>query len=98
MRAVPLAPDARSEPIPATAEYAYTGEYPLARFLYVYVNKAPNQKLDPLRREFLRYVFSYEGQRDVVKAGYYPVTADIAAEALASVGIDSGPVPAGAQR
>ncbi len=26
----------------------YSGKYPLARFLYVYVNKAPNKPLDPL--------------------------------------------------
>jgi phosphate transport system substrate-binding protein len=88
VRPVPLAMDASSDLVPATPENAYTGDYPLARFLYVYVNKDPNKELDPLRREFLRYVFSYEGQRDVVKAGYYPVTGDIAKEALAAIGID----------
>jgi phosphate transport system substrate-binding protein len=88
VRAVPLAHGAGSEMIPATPKFAYTGEYPLARFLYIYVNKDPNKPLDPLRREFLRYVFSREGQLDVVKAGYYPVTADIATEALKSIGAD----------
>jgi phosphate transport system substrate-binding protein len=88
VRAVPLATDARAPMIPAEAEFAYTAEYPLARFLYIYVNKDPNKDLDPLRREFLRYVFSREGQLDVVKAGYYPVTAEIAAEALRSIGVE----------
>ncbi|MCB9898452.1 MAG: PstS family phosphate ABC transporter substrate-binding protein [Planctomycetes bacterium] len=87
VRAVPLALDERSEAIPADADHAYTGEYPLARFLKLYVNKEPNKELDPLRREFLKYIFSRQGQRDVVKAGYYPVTAEIAAESLAAIGL-----------
>jgi phosphate transport system substrate-binding protein len=45
--------------------------------------------LDPLRREFLRYVLSGSGQRDVRKDGYLPITAAVARRALAEVGIDS---------
>jgi phosphate transport system substrate-binding protein len=84
-----LAVDAESEAIPATAEHAYTGDYPLSRFLYVYVNARPDSELEPLQREFIRYVFSQEGQAEVVKDGYYPVTADIARETLEAVGITS---------
>lgn len=87
VRAVPLAADASSPFIPAAPEYAYTGEYPLARFLYVYVNHKPGSEMDPLRREFIRYVFSKQGQSDVVKDGYYPVPAEIAAETLEKLGI-----------
>ena len=97
VRAVPLALEASSAPIAAEAENAYSGEYPLARFLYVYVNHRPNSELDPLRREFVRYVFSRQGQSDVLKDGYYPVTARIAGEALRSVGL-SPAVEAGAGR
>lgn len=32
---------------------ALNGTYPLSRFLYVYVNKAPNKPLDPLEAQFL---------------------------------------------
>ncbi|MDD9989960.1 MAG: PstS family phosphate ABC transporter substrate-binding protein [Spirochaetaceae bacterium] len=85
--AVPVAHDAWSDPIAATAEYAYTGEYPLARFLYVYVNHRPGSDLDPLRREFVRYMFSTEGQEDVIKDGYYPITNRIASEAMEALGI-----------
>ena len=85
--AVPLAHDGASDPIPATAEYAYTGEYPLSRFLYVYVNHRPGSDLDPLRREFVRYMFSTEGQEDVIKDGYYPITNQIASEAMEALGI-----------
>jgi phosphate transport system substrate-binding protein len=90
VRAVPLAKDAKGKAIPATAENAYSGDYPMSRFLYVYLNYKPGSQLDPLRREFIRYVLSRPGQEVVIKDGYYPVTADIASEALQSVGISAG--------
>ena len=86
VRAVPLAVDSDSEFVPATPENAYTGEYPLARFLYLYINVRPGTKLDPLRREFIRYIFSRQGQQDVVKAGYFPVSWAIAKDALEALG------------
>jgi phosphate transport system substrate-binding protein len=85
--AVPLATDERSPFVPATPDHAYTGDYPLARFLYIYVNYKPGSELDPLRREFVKYVLSKQGQTDVLKDGYFPITAEIALKALASVGI-----------
>ena len=60
----------------------YSGEYPLSRFLYLYINQPPNQQIDPLVREFLRFVLSRQGQETVVKDGYLPVTAELAAEEL----------------
>ena len=54
-------------------------KYPLARYLYVYVNKAPGKPLDPLVKEFLKLVLSREGQEVVVKDGYLPLTAAIVA-------------------
>jgi phosphate transport system substrate-binding protein len=54
-----------------------SGKYPLSRFLYLYVNKAPGKALDPLVREFLKFVFSKEGQEIVVKDGYLPLSAEI---------------------
>jgi phosphate transport system substrate-binding protein len=88
VRAVPLAKNAKTQPIEASAENAYKGQYPLARFLYIYVNYKPNSQLDPLRREFIKYVFSKDGQQDVVKDGYFPVKATMAFKALKSVGLD----------
>ena len=98
VRAVPLARDAQAAPIAASPENAYSGEYPLARFLWLYVNHKPGSALDPLRREFVRYVLSKSGQTDVVKDGYYPVTAKIASKALEAVGLSSAPIEAGAAR
>ena len=88
VKAVALQKDADSKPVPASADYAYTGTYPLARFLYMYVNHQPGSPLDPLRREFIRFVFSKEGQESVLKDGYYPVTSRIANEELAKLGLD----------
>ncbi len=87
VRAVRIARDADSPMVEALPENAYSGEYPLARYLLVYVNYRPGSQLDPLRREFIRYIFSRNGQEDVVKDGYYPVTAEVAKRNLASVGI-----------
>ena len=99
VRAVPLARDAKAKVIAATPENAYTGEYPMARFLYVYINQKPGTELDPLRREFIRFVLSKQGQEVVVKDGYYPLTAKLAADALKAVGLQSAaPVEAGAAR
>jgi len=56
-------------------ENCLSGKYPLARFLYVYVNKKPNQPMDALTGEFLRSVLSKKGQEIVVKDGYFPLPA-----------------------
>jgi phosphate transport system substrate-binding protein len=71
----------------ATAENAYSGDYPLARFLYIYFNKNPKEPLDPLRAEFIKYVYSKEGQQVVIKDGFYPVSKALADEDLKAVGI-----------
>jgi len=59
-------------------ENAATGDYPLARLLYVYVNKNPNRELPPLEREFFRMVLSRQGQEVVVRDGYIPLPASAA--------------------
>jgi len=66
---------------------AYSGRYPLARFLYLSVNVKPGSPLDPLRREFIKLVFSKQGQEVVSKDGYFPIPASIAQAELAKVGI-----------
>ena len=50
-----------------------SGKYPLARFLYIYVNKIPNKELDRLTKEFIKFVLSKEGQEIIIKDGYYPM-------------------------
>lgn len=87
VRALPLSQKDGGKLVEPNAENAYNGTYPLARGLLLSVNYKPNSKLDPLRREFLKYVFSKEGQQGVVKDGYIPVTAVVAEKALSQVGI-----------
>jgi phosphate transport system substrate-binding protein len=63
----------------------YAGKYPLSRFLYLYVNKAPNRSLDPLAEQFVRYVLAREGQEIVVKDGYLPVSRSVVDAELAKL-------------
>lgn len=56
------------------------GTYPLARYLYVYVNKAPNKDMDKLTSEFITFVLSKQGQEITVKDGYYPLPADASSD------------------
>ncbi len=74
VRALALAAKDGSPYVTADPANVYAGKYPLSRFLYVYVNKAPGRPLDPLVREFLTYVLSKQGQEVVVKDGYLPLT------------------------
>jgi phosphate transport system substrate-binding protein len=85
VRAVPLTEKDGGSCVEATADNSYNGTYPLARFLYVYVNKAPNKPLDPLVREFARLMLSRDGQEAVVKDGYFPIPASVAKEELNKV-------------
>ena len=87
VRVVPLSREVGEDFVAAEPDNAYSGEYPLARFLFVYVNRDPGSELDPLRREFIRYLFSKDGQTEVVKSGYLPVTQEIAVKSLKSVGV-----------
>lgn len=69
----------------ATLENCISGDYPLARLLYIYINKNPVEKLDTLTKEFLKFVLSKEGQEIVVKDGYYPLPAAIAKQYIAEL-------------
>ncbi|MGR8947851.1 MAG: PstS family phosphate ABC transporter substrate-binding protein [Gammaproteobacteria bacterium] len=82
VRAVPLSKKDGGEFIAATSENAVAGKFPLSRFLYVYVNKHPNKPLSPLEREFIKLLLSKSGQEVVVKDGYIPLPAKVAAKYL----------------
>ena len=79
VRPIPLVKEG-SDYVEPTYGNVASGKYPLSRFLYVYVNKEPNKALDPLTKEFLKFVLSKEGQEIVVKDGYYPMSAKLANE------------------
>ncbi len=93
--AVPLA-DAAGKPfIIADSSTAYAGTYPLARYLYIAVDisaatPGSPSKLTDLQREYIRFIYSKQGQQLVAAEGYYPVTAQIAREQLKKAGIEPG--------
>ncbi len=82
VKALALSKKAGGEMIPATKANAANGTYPLSRYLYVYVNKAPNKPLTPIDREFIKMVLSKVGQRVVVKDGYVPLPASVVEKEL----------------
>lgn len=84
VRALPLSESGKDYAKP-TVENSLEGDYPLARFLFVYVNKAPGKPMDPLTIEFLKFVLSKEGQKIVVKGGYFPMPASIVKEELSKL-------------
>jgi phosphate transport system substrate-binding protein len=90
VRSVPIASKAGEKCFDANAENAYAGDYPISRFLYVYVNKNPNQPLDPARGEFIKFMLSKSGQEATVKDGYFPVTGEIANDDLRKLGLQPG--------
>jgi phosphate transport system substrate-binding protein len=85
IRAVPLATDENQPAIAASSENAANGSYPLARFLHIYVNKAPGKRLDRLTTEYLKFVISAGGQRVIIKAGFDPIDAATAQAQLAKL-------------
>lgn len=84
VRALPIAGD-DGKFQEANYDNALSGDYPLARFLLVYVNKKPGQPLDKLTLEFLKFVLTKEGQAIVEKDGYFPMPAEVAAEVVDSL-------------
>ncbi len=73
VRAVPLSAKDGGKVFDAALESVYSGDYPLGRFLYVYVNIQPGKPADPLVREFVTFLMSREGQEIVIKDGYLPL-------------------------
>ncbi|MCF6336500.1 MAG: phosphate ABC transporter substrate-binding protein PstS family protein [Gammaproteobacteria bacterium] len=85
VKSVPLAKKSGKPFVAATSENAVSKKYPLSRFLYVYVNKHPNKPLAPLEYEFIKLVLSKVGQEVVIKDGYIPLPAKVAAKTLARI-------------
>jgi phosphate transport system substrate-binding protein len=85
VRAVPLAAKEGAKCFEASAEEAYAGNFPLSRFLYVYVNRAPGKPADPITREFVKMIQTKEGQDVVIRDGYFPIPATVAKQEVAKV-------------
>lgn len=53
-----------------------SGKYPFSRTLYFVLNKAPDKPLEPLLAEFIRFIFSKQGERITRQEGYIPIPSD----------------------
>jgi len=87
VRAIPLAAEEGGEFIAPTSENAASGEYPLSRYLYVYINKNPNRDLDPLTREFVKMLYSKTGQEVVDHYGFVTIPNAVGQRVLTELGI-----------
>jgi len=86
VRVVPLAEKEGQPFVMPTVETVYSHQYPLSRYVYIYVNKAPGKALEPKTKEFLKAVLSRQGQDVVAKEGVYiPLTPDVVKEELAKL-------------
>jgi len=70
-----------------SAEETLSGNYPIARYLYIYLNKKPGEQLDALRSEFIKYILSKDGQTQTETGGFYPITNAIREQDLKRLGI-----------
>ena len=71
VKAVALAEKEGGPYYTGTFEEVVSQKYPLSRFVYIYVNKAPSKPLDPTVREFLKFTLSKQGQEAIVKQGVF---------------------------
>jgi phosphate transport system substrate-binding protein len=76
VRAVPIV-GKDGKPYEAADANVYSGAYAISRSLFVYVNKAPGQALQPAVREFVLFVLSKQGQEITAKDGFVPLTSTI---------------------
>jgi phosphate transport system substrate-binding protein len=74
VRAIALAEKEGMPYVTPTADTVMSGQYPLSRPLYLYVNKDPKKQLDAKLLEFLLFVNSREGQETVARTGVYPLS------------------------
>jgi len=81
VNAIALAATSGSTYVQASRETLIDGTYPLTRMTYAFVNQPPGQPVPPLVKEFLRFVYSEEGQELIEKShGFLPLTKEQAAK------------------
>jgi phosphate transport system substrate-binding protein len=89
VRTAPLAAIPGDKCYDTSPASTYSGNYPLARYLYIYLNKVPAKPLDPPMLEFVKYILSRDGQMETVKSGFYPITSATRTTALPKLGISN---------
>lgn len=69
VKAVAVAKDASSKGVLPNDASIHSGEYPISRFLYFYLNQKPAGNV----KKFIDWVISPAGQKIVTEVGYYPI-------------------------
>jgi phosphate transport system substrate-binding protein len=78
VRDLALAAEAGGPFVRATRDNLVSRRYPLTRTTYAFVDQPPGNGMDPRAREFLRYIYSREGQADIGREGeYLPLKGDV---------------------
>jgi phosphate transport system substrate-binding protein len=75
VKALSLAATSESPYVQASPETLIAGTYPLTRMTYAFVNQPPEKPIPPLVKEFMRFVYSDEGQRVISESqGFLPLS------------------------
>ncbi len=83
VKALSLAASEAGPFVAPTRENVAHRTYPLARAVYIFLNRAPGKPVDPKVKEFLRYILSGDGEREVISEGaYLPLPPNIVREQL----------------
>lgn len=85
VKTLSIAEKSTQKSVQPTYDNCISGKYPLSRYLLIYVNKKPGEPLDTLTSEFIKFIISKDGQKIVLKDGYYPIPSKICAEVLKSI-------------
>jgi len=86
VKTVPLARTKAGPFVMPTLDSIQDRSYPLTREVYIYANRAPGQRIDPVFAEYLRFVVSRQGQEAVMRDGkYLPLTPALAREQLKKI-------------
>ncbi|MEG3079146.1 phosphate ABC transporter substrate-binding protein [Halomonas sp. 5021] len=62
--------------VPPSETAIQSGDYPLSRYLYIYVNLPPDESLPAAERAFLDLIMSTEGQKITRASGFVPLPLD----------------------
>jgi phosphate transport system substrate-binding protein len=87
VRRIPVAAKDGGPYVEPTIENVQNRTYPLFNEAYFYTDVKPGTKMNPMVREFVKFVLSQEGQEEVQRDGkYLPLTADVVREQLKKLG------------
>ncbi len=69
VKAIAVSKDGSGKGVVPSDKAIHSGEYPISRFLYFYLNQKPSGNI----KKFIDWVISPAGQKVVTEVGYYPI-------------------------